>query len=103
MDNPISFETKKDFIKGQMAEKIGPDAENYYEIQEMATPFADVARYVKQMTETNPSTNIRITHKSIGMTNEQWELNRQQKPLLCHGLNLTSVALRVALSGIISV
>lgn len=63
MDNPINFETKKDFITTKLSQ-LGFDENTDYIIKEMTNPARDVAEYVAEGLENadiKPD-NIQITH-----------------------------------------
>jgi len=63
MDNPINFETKKDFITAKLSQ-LGFEENTDYIIKEMTNPARDVAEYVAnglENTDIKPD-NIQITH-----------------------------------------
>jgi glycosyltransferase involved in cell wall biosynthesis len=63
MDNPINFETKKDFITTKLGQ-LGFEENTDYIIKEMTNPARDVAEYVAEGLENadiKPD-NIQITH-----------------------------------------
>jgi glycosyltransferase involved in cell wall biosynthesis len=69
MDNPIDFETKKNFIETELAQTKYNDGEGFvkdrdYIITEMTNPAANVAAYVYKGLESEEidPTNIQITH-----------------------------------------
>lgn len=65
MDNPIDFETKKQFIVDKLAsEEYGFEENTDYVIKEMTNPAVNVAEYVYNGLETSGAdpTNIEIIH-----------------------------------------
>lgn len=64
MDNPIDFETKKQFIVDKLASEYGFEENTDYIIKEMTNPAANVAEYVYKGLETSGTdlTKIEITH-----------------------------------------
>jgi hypothetical protein len=72
MDNPISFETKKQLIESKLPGVEGTD----YIIQEMANPAKDVSNYVStQLGEVSDLQDIEITHIAGGKDEDATKLS----------------------------
>ena len=89
MDNPISFNTKKDFIVSKLNE-IGAIENKDYLIQEMKTPFVDVSRYIGSYFINNniddENAEIKITHIAGGKDDDATKLSS----VLVHASNVAS-------------
>jgi nicotinamide mononucleotide adenylyltransferase len=72
MDNPISFETKKQLIVSKLPGVEGTD----YIIQEMANPASDVSKYVStQLGDVSDLQDIEITHIAGGKDEDATKLS----------------------------
>ena len=76
MDNPISFETKKQFIKSKL-NLLGVEETDYI-IQEMTNPASDVSKYVSTQLGVGDSSdleNIEIKHIAGGKDDDATKLS----------------------------
>jgi hypothetical protein len=72
MDNPISFETKKQLIVSKLPGVEGTD----YIIQEMTNPASDVSKYVStQLGDSSDLEDIKITHIAGGKDDDATKLS----------------------------
>jgi nicotinamide mononucleotide adenylyltransferase len=87
LDNPITFELKKQFITRLLDSKfIGEEEEEepIYEIQEMKNPAQDVSNYIREELEKSGNTlenieNITITHIAGGKDEDTTKLDFVKK------------------------